>query len=107
MSSEFSNSSCIIIFISMFVMSPFRTHLCVILLCSSQYAMSEFIAFFSNFRFFWSRCGEINDSILGVYPSILVPLPSILNSPSCGCLFVLCTACDYGSSSMLCLIPLI
>ena len=51
--------------ISIFVTPPRRTHCLDILLCASQYAMSEFAASFKSVRFHRSRLSGIRVSVLG------------------------------------------
>ena len=51
--------------ISIFETPPCQTHGLYILLCSSQYTMPEFTAFFKSFRFHWSRWSGISVSVLG------------------------------------------
>ena len=51
--------------VTIFENPPHCTILLVVLLCSSQNAMSEFAAFFRSFHFHWSRWSGIIDSILG------------------------------------------
>ena len=59
-------NSCVCILVVSILESPPRCTIClVVLLCSSQNAMSEFADFFGSFRFHRSHCSGISVSMLG------------------------------------------